>query len=380
MRRNKNGFLAALLVAALLLCGQPAFAEGETDGDIVYTMVDEHGRAIAKRAGRMYVGDGLIVADNTEYAVTAVDDTHRIAYAERVENALETIAVPVTGTKLEQAGEKAVDKMQQAVDTDERLVCLYCTHSDESYEPTDGEYSLEKDAGIYDVSEAFAESLQSLGVQVERSEDTFLPHDSGAYRRSRSTAAEFAKMTPAAIFDIHRDGIPDPTEYEETVGGEEIAQVRLLVGRSNENADINKSFAKQIKAAADEKYPGLIRDIYIGKGNYNQELYPRALLLEFGTYSNDKELVLKSTDMMADAVTVALFGAGQSVQQREETKAEENTAAAKGVAWVVGIALLGGLVYALVSTGTLKNLGAKISSGTGELTGGLFGGKKRDKH
>lgn len=375
--KGVNRLLMCLL--CLFLAAQTAFAEGETDGGTVYTMVDENGRSLAQRAGRMYVGDGLITADDREFIVTAVDDDHRIAYAERVENSMPTLAVPVSaGNAAENAAEDAKDAVGGMAEGS-RLVCLYCTHSDESYEPTDGEYSLEENAGIYDVSEAFAESLGKLGVEVERSEETFLPHDSGAYRRSRSTAAEYAKMTPAAIFDIHRDGIPDATEYEETVGGEEIAQVRLLVGRSNENSGVNKDFARQIKAVADEKYPGLIRDIFIGKGNYNQELYPRALLLEFGTYSNDKELVLRSTDMMAETVSTALFGTGQSEAKQEETEKETNSSAMKGAAWVVGLALLGGLIFALISTGTLGNIGKKISSGVGELTGGLFGGKKKNK-
>ena len=39
----------------------------------------------------------------------------------------------------------------------------------------------------------------------------------------------------------------------------------------------------------------------------------------------------------------------------------------------IAVAALGGLLYALVSTGTLKNLGAKLSGGASELTGGLLG-------
>ncbi len=365
MRLNK---IFAALLCFMLACAPCAWAE-ETDGGDVYTMVDENSRAIMRRAGRMYEGDGLITRDNVEYVVTEVDDEHRIAYAQRVPTGAETMAVPVSAM---------MSGMQDAMDMGEKLICLYCTHSDESYEPTDGDYSLTEDAGIYDVSEAFEEALEELGIEVESSDDTFLPHDSGAYRRSRSTAAEFAKQTPSAIFDIHRDGIPDPSEYEETVDGKEIAQVRLLVGRSNENSQVNKEFARQIKSAADEKYPGLIRDIYIGKGNYNQELYPRALLLEFGTYSNDKELVLKSTGMMADAVNVALFGANQSAAKTKEAEEKTNESAMQGVAWVIGIAILGGLLFALISTGTLKNLGAKIASGTSEMTGGMVGKSHKD--
>lgn len=351
----------------LLLCLMPAAlaeSEGETDGDMVYVMYDLEGNRLASRAGRMYEGDGLIASNNAEYTVVRVDDESRIAYAERIEepeSAREALAL---------LSNKSSD------DSQKKLVCLYCTHSDESYEPTDGESSLIENAGIYDVSEAFAESLKKLGIEVKRSEETFLPHDSGAYRRSRSTAEEFAKLAPAAMFDIHRDGIPDSSEYEESVKGEEIAQVRLLVGRSNENADVNKEFAKQVKATADEQYPGLIRDIYIGKGNYNQELYPKALLLEFGTYTNDKELVLKSTDMMANTVSNTLFG-GTGTVEKKEADGELNKGAMKGAAWIIGILIVAGLIYALVSTGTLKNIGAKLSSGTSEVTGGLFANRRK---
>ena len=41
-----------------------------------------------------------------------------------------------------------------------------------------------------------------------------------------------------------------------------MSSTRLLVGKSNPNADANRKFAKQIKAAADEMYPDLIKDIY----------------------------------------------------------------------------------------------------------------------
>ncbi|MBQ3014849.1 MAG: stage II sporulation protein P, partial [Clostridia bacterium] len=72
------------------------------------------------------------------------------------------------------------------------------------------------------------------------------------------------KGQPNGIFDIHRDGIPDPDEYRTTVGNQEMSMVRLLVGKSNQNKDANMAFAKQIKAIGDKVYPGLIKDIYIG--------------------------------------------------------------------------------------------------------------------
>lgn len=119
---------------------------------------------------------------------------------------------------------------------------------------------------------------------------------------------ELLKDGPSAIFDIHRDGIPDPDEYATTIGNEKMSKVRLLVGKGNQNKDANLSFAKQIKAVADKMYPGLIKDIYMGKGAYNQDLAPRSVLLEFGTHTLPKERVLASTGPMSEVVYKALYG------------------------------------------------------------------------
>ena len=49
--------LIALAAALMLLIAMPrAFAE-EIDGDCVYTLVDESGRVLTRRVGKMYVGD-----------------------------------------------------------------------------------------------------------------------------------------------------------------------------------------------------------------------------------------------------------------------------------------------------------------------------------
>ena len=56
----------------------------------------------------------------------------------------------------------------------------------------------------------------------------------------------------------------------------------MVVGSSSANFEENKNFAYSIKSYADSVYPGLIKDIYFGKGNYNQQLSPRAMLFEMG--------------------------------------------------------------------------------------------------
>ena len=364
--------LSLLLTSLLLVCPAAAWAEEEIEDSAVYAMIDLEGNYITSRAGRIYMDDEYISSDNQLYVVVQVNDDTRTAVAAHM------------GEEPLLDADKAREVFAHADESDSekrRLICMYSTHSDESYVPTDGEASLLEDAGIYDVNEAFKRELEKLGIEVVLDETSHLPHDAKAYSRSRRTAEDLLKISPDALLDIHRDGIPDPSEYETTVDGEETSKVRLLVGRSNPNADANREFAKQIKKVADEKYDGLIKDIFIGKGNYNQELYPQAILLEFGTHTLDKELVLNSTPMMADVMSTVLYGdsASASPAENESKSKEDSKASGSGIIWIIAIAVIGGLVYALISTGTLKNLGGKIKNGFNEVTGGALGKKKKDQ-
>ena len=373
MKRAFFLMLALLTACALSPAALAEPADGPNDGDAVYTMVDMSGTSVMSIAGRIYADDEYISSDNRLYVVVEVDDEARQAVAmcmgeEPAYDADEAREV------FAHAGEATGESDAQ------RLICIYSTHSDESYEKGDGASSLEEGAGIFDVNQALKQALEELGVTVRLDTTTHLPHDAKAYSRSRRTAKELMELRPDALLDIHRDGIPDESEYETEVDGEKASKVRLLVGRSNPNADANREFAKEIKAVADEKYDGLIKDIFIGKGNYNQELYPQALLLEFGTHTLDKDLAMKSTGYMADVLNTVLYGGTASADAAErESDAAQNGAAVSGVIWAVVIVAIGGLIYALISTGTLRNLGAKISNGAGELTGGLFGRKKPKK-
>ena len=217
---------------------------------------------------------------------------------------------------------------------------------------------------------ALKENLEKKGITVEYSEKSFLPHDADAYNRSRATTEDYAKQMPDAIIDIHRDGV-DAEEYETEVKGEDTSMVRLFVGRSNPNAAENKAFAQRLKAAADKAYPGLIKDIFIGKGNYNQELYPQAILLEFGTYEIEKEKAISATEYMADVIDEVLFGA-----TAEASAGEKNMNASKGIIWTVVIVAIGAAIYALAASGSFGGMWKKLKSGAREVGGGLFGKKK----
>lgn len=369
------------LFLPLLLLGGALAQEGET----VYALVDGNGELLTHIAADVEAGDEYIDQGNRLFKVVFVDEASLTA---TVELAGEEPMLSLTALEI---GRTAQTKS----------VGIYVTHSDEAYEDGDGASSIDSGwTGIHDVAWALGESLEEMGVEVLFDPSVHLPHDAGAYRRSRATAVELLKQGPSALIDVHRDGIPDASEYTTEVDGEEMTQVRLLVGRSNPNSAANREFAKKLKAAADSEYPGLIKDIFIGKGNYNQELMPQSILLEFGTHTSNKEEVLRSTELMADVLHTVLFGTGGSGAatqnpsqsgQGDEAQGENVTGTpqgaqqedggsgvATGIAWIVGIAVLGAIAFAVISSGSLKAVPERLKRFSSELTGGVVGKKPED--
>ena len=393
MKQKRIAALAVLSVISLLSSAAVAAESvNPPPSDEVYTASNAAGEKIFTAASTLNVGDEYISADNMLYRISSVN-----GYAAVAEQIGPEIMPDVSWLDAGQA--QAVFASSDSGESDgkgeRRLIAMYVTHSDESYIPSDGTQSIEGQGGIYDVARDFRDALQKEGIDVILDESTHLPHDAGAYRRSRQTAERLLQKRPDAIIDIHRDGIPDQSEYTCSINGENASQVRLLVGRSNQNSQANREFAKQIKAVADKQYPGLIKDIFIGKGSYNQDLAPNAILLEFGTHTISKERVLNSTDAMAEVVRTTLYGkqtgsasagakeSGRSDKGAPSTQDTRKKAggrgALSGIFLIAGIAIAGVIVFSFLQTGSGKGMKTKISRGMRELTGGMLGKKPEKK-
>lgn len=385
----KKGLAILLLLAFLLPI--PVLAQGgegtEADDETVFDIVDEQGERITYFCGTPEAGDEYISGDNQQYRITSVDAKAKRAVAE----SLGVFELPDVSWL-------DADATLPVSASGDKKIALYCTHSDESYVPTDGSSTKNTNAGIFDVAGGLVKELEAKGVTVEYSTATHLPHDAGAYRRSRQTAMKLLQNTPNAIFDIHRDGIPDPSEYNIKLGGESSSKVRLEVGRSNQNSSANKNFAAQIKAVADKIYPGLVKDIFIGKGTYNQDLLPHSVLLEFGTHTTSKDRAINSTKAMADVLYKTLYGgvsgaagsasdvkpgnssAGTAAGTQTNTPSTESDAGSgSGILWVVGVFVAGLIIFALIATGSKQGTMDKLKRGASEMTGGLFGKKPQKK-
>lgn len=138
-------------------------------------------------------------------------------------------------------------------------------------------------------------------------------------------------------------------------------QIRLVVGRQNQNSEANIEFAEKMKQYYDEVKPGLIKSIYMAKGNYNQDLAPHSILLEIGTHTNSLEeakvgaenfaqvlpefLGIKTNDSSENTV-------GQEVAEKQGTAEESSGGMGKSILWLLGLAVIGGAAFMFISRGS----------------------------
>ncbi|WP_418790149.1 stage II sporulation protein P [Phosphitispora sp. TUW77] len=334
------------------------------------TVVDEKSGKLLDMTGRVvYVGDEFINENNEQYEITKVRGDKAFAKKTGVASGIvwkdEWDTVPAAG------GSSMVSSTVNS-SGGQAQIAIYHTHSDESYVPTDGTESQPANGGILKVGSSLAEKLQAKGITVADDKTPHEPHDANAYHRSRKTAVRLLKHNPVALLDIHRDGVPDPGFYSETIEGEDITKVRLVVGRQNPKMATNLQFAKDIKAYMDKNKPGLIKGIFIGKGNYNQDLGPRAILLEVGTYTNIRGNAEDGAAIFADALPDLL-----NLTAAKGTTSGQSGSAWSTLAWLVGTLLAGGAIFLFISTGSIKGVKSKLGELKKTEFANYFGLKKQ---
>lgn len=331
-------FLSILLISTIVH-GDNFIGHREEDTVMIY---DEQGNYVFATAMGVSTGDRYINEDNIEYEVKNI-------------NGKRAIARKIGKVDLFQGLNKT--ELTPLAAQGKKLIGIYFTHNDESYRP--GPESIEGRGEIHGIGYQLKNALEKKGIQVIVKDDLHLPHDGAAYERSRASAADLIKNRPDAIFDVHRDAIPQAHEYLAKINGQLVSQVRLVVGRQNPNRSVNDSFAKQFKAVCDEKYPNLIKGIFYGSGNYNQQLSAHSLLLEFGTHVTTKGQAASSATMIADSINSLLYGDGISNQGGE---AVESRSAYKTIAWIVAILFVGILAFLFINEGSWEGVVNRIKS------------------
>lgn len=268
-------------------------ADTDNNSKQIYCVYDTNNNLIFE-GNKVEVGDKIINKDLKEYEVIFVDHENYFAYAN------------YNGKYQNPKVNKKSKGLNFSNKTEEKSVGLYMTHNDESYVPTDNTSSIYGKGGIHDIAKELKKNFESLNYSVYLDETLHLPHDSGAYSRSKPTAQGLLNKNVDALFDIHRDGVARSV-YVKNINGVERCKVRIVVGQSNPNKDANLQFAMYLMTVAEEYCPWLFLDIYYAKGHYNQALTSKGLLFEMGTYLAEKELVLNSVPYLANVIDKTLF-------------------------------------------------------------------------
>jgi stage II sporulation protein P len=368
------------LILALCLClaspvASGAWPDGHELTEGYMTVLDEQGLILLETGLVVRPGDMFINEANRLYEITVVDGTLARARFIGEEPPAAAASVPVQAPAPPPGGPvPAAPTEPAAPDTihapapapPQQLIALYYTHNDESYIPTDGKATIPGNGGIYNVGGALAQRLIELGYAVENDQTRHDPHDANAYQRSRRTFKRLLEQGPAASFDIHRDSAP-LSAYQITINGQPAAKMLLVVGRQNQNRTATMDYAKQIKAAADAKYKGLVRGIFIAHGNYNQDLSPRTMLVEIGTEYNSREAAERTAALFADIVPAFLAPAapGPAAATAPAPPAGGNPPAGGGylrdIFNIVGVLAAGIAGFLFISTGSWREAKRKLA-------------------
>ncbi len=194
--------------------------------------------------------------------------------------------------------------------TGETLVCVYNTHTGETYKRTDGVERLDGGhGGVVTVAAAFQETLENnFGIKVARSDKVNDRNYNLSYIESEKTARALLAANPHTriIFDIHRDSSKTREQSTVNINGQDMATLLFIVGSDARKPfpgwSENYALAVKLSARINEKYPGLSLGVRVMDGVYNQNLGPRAVLLEAGTTENSCEEAIRSVRLLAGVV------------------------------------------------------------------------------
>ena len=210
---------------------------------------------------------------------------------------------------------------------DKPLIAIYHTHSSEAYHGRNehlkgeafyaGDYCWGETKGVISVGDQLAKILaEEYKIPVVHSRKIHdYPVFRDAYTNSKLTLTNILREYPSVemVIDLHRDGLARPPEevITTTVAGERLARVAIIVGRGqkgfmNSHWQQNEAFAKQLHQTMEDMYPGLSRGVLIKDWPYNQELHPRAVLLEVGDHFNTRTEALKAAHLVADVLAAVL--------------------------------------------------------------------------
>lgn len=181
------------------------------------------------------------------------------------------------------------------------------------YTPSDTSRTTDSSYNILRVGDEIANALTDMGFSVLH--DTTLydyPAYSGAYDRSKAGVERYLAQYPSikVVLDVHRDAlVGEGGEVYKTmtsVGGQEMAQVMLVVGSndtglSHPNWQKNLTLALKLEGRMNSLGDTLARPITLRTNRFNQQLTTGSLLVEVGSHGNTLQEALAAARLFAQA-------------------------------------------------------------------------------
>lgn len=203
-------------------------------------------------------------------------------------------------------------------------VLVYHTHSQEAFADSVAGDTSTTIVGIGDYLTSLLndtyhiETLHHTGVydlidgELDRSK---------AYDMAKPDIQKILQENPSieVVIDLHRDGVGENTHLVTDVDGKPTAQIMFFNGlsktRSNGEIDYlanpyiqeNLAFSLQMQVAANVKYPGFARRIYLRGYRYNMHFMPKTLLVEAGAQTNTVEEMRNAMEVLADLLHTVLL-------------------------------------------------------------------------
>ena len=157
------------------------------------------------------------------------------------------------------------------------------------------------------VGEALTELLSQYGFTVVHdTTDHEPPELSTAYARSLQTLESYEEPFDLYI-DLHRDAFNDSMAACAHFGGQEVAQLMVLIGNGGEyevkpDYEANLRFASRLTERLNRIAPGICRDVMVKNGRYNQHIGTPAVLIEVGHNENTLQQALSAMPVLAEAI------------------------------------------------------------------------------
>lgn len=203
-------------------------------------------------------------------------------------------------------------------------VLIYHTHTCEAYAQVTEDPYVETETwrtadpahSVVRVGEALSRLLTDQGFEVTHdTTDHEHPKLSTAYARSLETLEGYANEKFDLYIDLHRDAWNSTMDDFAEIGGQEAAQLMILVGNGGNyevkpDYEANLQFAQRLTDRLNRLSPGICREVMVKNGRYNQHMNTPSILIEVGHNKNTLQQALASMPTLADALKEALMNNG----------------------------------------------------------------------